>query len=166
VRISLYLHSMMIRPYHRADRDGCIDIFKSNTPQFFDVTELAGLENWLTGKDEGRHSYKSNSDERFFVAEAGDRLVACGGYYIPSAEKRANMVWGMVHRDHHKQGTGRELLLYRMKQIQGSYPGFAITLDTTQHTYGFFQKLGFITTRVQNDFYGKGLDRYDMILKS
>jgi [ribosomal protein S18]-alanine N-acetyltransferase len=157
---------MHIRPYQKEDRAACIAIFESNAPLYFDPSELAVLENWLNGKDEGRHSYKENVVERFYVAEINATVVGCGGYYIPSAEQRGNMVWGMVDRQYHGQGIGKELLLHRMREIRELYPGCAISLDTSQYTYPFFMKLGFVVTKVQKDCYGPGLDRYDMELNA
>ena len=156
---------MNIRPYQREDRAACIAIFESNTPLYFDASELAYLENWLTGKDEGRHSYKENADERFYVGVINGTVVGCGGYYVPTGQQRGHMVWGMVDRQYHKRGIGNELLVFRINEIRRLFPGYAITLDTSQHTYTFFMKLGFIVTKVKKDCYGPGLDRYDMELK-
>jgi len=76
----------------------------------------------------------------------------------------ATMAWGMVANAHHKQGIGEKLLKYRMQQIEAFYPGYEIILDTTQHTYGFFEKQGFVITAIKKNYYGEGLDRYDMKL--
>ena len=75
------------------------------------------------------------------------------------------MAWGMVHSSFHKQGFGKALFEYRVEQINSKYPGRSITLDTTQHTYQFFEKQGFSTVQIRKDFYDKGLDRYDMAKK-
>ena len=155
---------MNIRPYTATDRNTCINIFQSNTPKYFDPSELDYLKNWLTGKDEGRNSYTDNRAEHFYVLETKREVVACGGFYIPNTTSLVNMVWGMVHNDHHKQGFGKTLFAYRVEQAQQLYPGCSITLDTSQHTYQFFEKLGFKVTGIQKDSYGPGLDRYDMVL--
>ena len=39
-----------------------------------------------------------------------------------------------------------------------------VLLDTSQHTFGFFEKLGFVTTKITKDGYTLGLNRYDMKL--
>jgi len=153
---------MIVREYNNSDRQSCITIFQTNTPKFFDSSELADFENWLNGKDENRNSYKNNRYECFNVVVDNGLVIACGGFYVPVDQPRANMVWGMVHADYHGRGIGKELFSYRINQIKTLYPGYKITLDTTQHTHGFFKKLGFQIDGVQKDFYGKGLDRYDM----
>lgn len=132
-------------------------------PLFFDPTELPDFEFWLNGQDEGRLAYKQTKVECFFIAELDNKIVACGGYYIPRAEERANMVWGMVYNDEHRKGVGRKLIEFRINQIQELYPNYIISLDTTQHSFQFFEKNGFIITKITKDFYAKGLHRYDMI---
>jgi [ribosomal protein S18]-alanine N-acetyltransferase len=154
---------MKIRQYEINDRKQCLELFKSNTPLFFDPTELPDFEIWLNGQDEGRLAYKQTEVEYFFVAELDNRIVACGGYYIPRAERRANMVWGMVHNEEHRKGVGSKLMEFRIQQIQAFYPNNLISLDTTQHSFQFFEKIGFIITKITNDYYAKGLHRYDMI---
>jgi predicted GNAT family N-acyltransferase len=63
----------------------------------------------------------------------------------------------------HKKGIGRELLLYRIQLIRSGFPGYPISLDTTQHSYLFFEKMGFKVVKITRDGYGEGLDRYDMV---
>ncbi|RIH83073.1 Acetyltransferase (GNAT) domain protein [Calidithermus terrae] len=70
----------------------------------------------------------------------------------------------MVHRRHHGGGLGKRLLLERLYRL-AQYPEVAfIRLDTSQHTCGFFEKLGFATIKTEPNGYAPGLDRYDMQL--
>jgi predicted GNAT family N-acyltransferase len=71
----------------------------------------------------------------------------------------------MVDNGLHKQGFGRELLAYRINEIRDAYPGHTMFLDTSQHTFPFFEKMGFKVVKVTNDYYGPGLDRYDMEIR-
>lgn len=154
---------MKIRNYKPNDRQQCVAIFNSNAPLFFDPNELPDFEFWLNGQDEKRLAYRQTEVECFFVAELENNIIACGGYYIPREEQRANMVWGMVHNAAHRKGVGRTLIDFRIQQIHELYPEYAISLDTTQHSFHFFEKFGFATTKITADFYAKGLHRYDMI---
>ena len=43
------------------------------------------------------------------------------------------------------------------------YPGLEQRLATSQLTYGFYEKLGFQTTKVTENGFGPGIDRYDMV---
>lgn len=154
---------MHIRTYEANDREACLAIFASNTPPYFDVSEYQFLDNWLTKKGQGELCYESNAAETFFVLEIENKVLACGGYYIPKNEKRANMVWGMVHNAAHHQGLGKQLLLFRVDEITRLYPLHSISLDTSQHTFRFFERLGFRTLKCIHNGYGEGLHRYDML---
>ncbi len=149
-------------PQHRAS---CIEIFKSNTPPYFAEEELQGLEVWLNGQDEKCVAYKNTVTEHFYVIEDDNRkIVGCGGFYIIRESLVANMTWGMVHGAYHKLGFGKRLFEHRIAEIKNMYPGSPIILDTTQHSYQFFEKQGFTTTQIREEHYGPGLDRYDMCL--
>ncbi|MBA2611792.1 MAG: GNAT family N-acetyltransferase [Bacteroidetes bacterium] len=153
-----------IREYKPTDRSACIRVFKSNEPLYFAPSELKLLENWLDAKDNEQLAYNNNLDENFYVVEHNSNVVACGGFYITD-EKRANMTWGMIERSFHKKGIGKHFLKYRVDEIKYNYPGYIISLDTSQHTFSFFEKQGFSVTKISKDAYGKGLDRYDMIMQ-
>ncbi len=45
----------MIRPYVAEDRSACIQIFKSNCPQYFANSELIDFEVWLNGQDQKKN---------------------------------------------------------------------------------------------------------------
>jgi GNAT superfamily N-acetyltransferase len=96
------LRVMDLRSYLPVDRDACLAIFDSNTPQFFDPGERATFEAFL-----------DRPDGHYVVMEHEGALVGCGGYTITAEERLASLVWGMVRRDSHKLGLGRYLLLFR-----------------------------------------------------
>ncbi len=154
---------MIIRPYQSSDRQSCLNIFKSNMPKFFAPKELPLFEKCLDNLEKGEPLFKNAINERYFVAVISNNIVACGGYYILKNENRGNMVWGMVDKNFHKMGIGRQLLEYRIQEIKKLNPNNLVSLDTSQHSYAFFEKLGYKTTKITKDFYGIGLDRYDMI---
>lgn len=154
---------MEIKQYSKEHNRSCIRIFESNTPRYFAEDEQEGLELWLSGQDSGHLAYKNTEAEFFYVLEDKGLVVACGGYYIIRGSQVANLVWGMVQCSLHNQGLGKMLFEYRIKEIKDKFPGFKILLDTTQHTYQFFEKQGFSTTQIRTDFYGPKLDRYDMV---
>jgi N-acetylglutamate synthase-like GNAT family acetyltransferase len=133
-------------------------------PKYFAEDELPMFERWLIAQEEGRIAYPENQLETFYILEQDGRSLACGGYYINKDEPKAGFAWGMVHNDHHKQGLGNALAEYRISEIRRQYPTHIIYLDTSQHTYPFFQKLGFAVTNITDNFYWQGLHRYDMEL--
>ncbi len=153
---------MKIRKYDPVDRNACIELFKSNCPEYFDPSEIDGLENWLNGQDHGIISYKSSSADYFYVLEMDKNIIACGGFYLVKDHPTANLVWGMVHKKYHRRGYGKKLFQYRVGQINMLFPERAIILDTSQYTYQFYMQLGFSVTKITKEGYGPGLDRYDM----
>lgn len=154
---------MTIREYKSTDREACIEIFKSNMPKFFALHELDDFKSWLSYKDKAEIAYKSNQSEYYYVIELDNKVVGCGGFYIPQNGNEARMAWGMVENRLHKKGIGRALFEFRIKQIRLLRPEIIIAMDTTQFSYPFFEKLGFKVTKFQKDAYAKGLDRYDMV---
>ncbi len=156
------MSTITIREYKPSDRTACIEIFKSNIPKFFTSEELAYFETWLNGQDEGKVAYDNAKAEYYYVAEHDNKITGCGGFYIAREESVARMAWGMVANSLHKKGIGKELLVHRFKSIEALHPDCVISLDTSQHTFQFFEKFGFVTTKVQKDFYTQGMDRYDM----
>ncbi|MDQ3143241.1 MAG: GNAT family N-acetyltransferase [Bacteroidota bacterium] len=154
---------MIIRDYFPGDREECIEIFISNVPKFFAAEELEDFKGFLNGRDSAQLAYNNTESEYYFVVELDDEVVGCGGFYIPRDDSNARFVWGMIKNSYHLKGIGKVFLEYRLNKIRLLKPNAAISLDTTQHTFKFFEKFGFTTTKVQKDFYAKGLDRYDMV---
>lgn len=105
----------------------------------------------------------------YSVVFKNDGIVGCGGIALNQPTEYTNvphviMTWGMVDHKFHKEGLGKELLLYRIAQAKEIYPGIKIALGTTQHTFQFFEKYGFKTVAYEKDHWGKDLDLYQMEL--
>ncbi len=143
---------MDLQPYLPADREGCLAVFDSNTPRFFDPAERMEFESFL---DQPNCVY--------FVMKHEDRIVGCGGYAIAGEEKLASLVWGMVRSDLHQNGLGRFLLMFRLREIAKQNGIEAVRLSTSQHTAPFFEKQGFRITGVTQNGYASGLDRIEMV---
>ena len=156
--------TITIREYKPADRNACIEVFKSNTPSFFTDGELNDFKLWLDGQDVGRTAYNNTVEEDYSVALLDGKIVGSGGFYISREQKIARLAWGMVENSLHKQGIGKALLVHRINSIENLFPGYKIRLDTTQRSFEFFQKMGFKTSGITKDFYAQGLDRYEMVL--
>lgn len=148
----------IIRPYHQTDRSGCVDAFKTNVPQFFTEDEITDFENFLVKLESG------TIQTRFYVVEENNTIIGCGGFGDKDNTGAISLAWGLVHKDFHKKGFGEKLLSHRLEQIKKYFPGVPVVLDTTQYSYGFFEKYGFVTTKITNDFYATGMHRYDMVL--
>ncbi len=141
---------LSLRPFVPADRHACLALFDSNVPKFFQEHERPAFAAFL---DRLPCPF-------FVVADARGDIVGCGGY----APERGRLVWGMVDAARHRQGIGRFLLRSRLVHWQRAYGAAVVTLSTSQHSCGFFEREGFVTTAVTADGLAPGLDRHDLAL--
>ncbi len=146
-----------LRAYHPSDKNECMNAFKSNVPLFFTVEEIEEFENFLTRLDSGI------VNTQFFVVIHNQQLIGCGGFGDRENTNIYSLAWGLIHKDYHKKGFGKQLLIHRLEEIKKLNLTVPVIIDTTQHSYGFFEKYGFRTTKITLDYYTKGMHRYDMI---
>ena len=52
--------------------------------------------------------------------------------------------------------------MYRLNQIFNGFGRIAVQIDTSQYTQGFYQKYGFVPTKVEKNGYKEGLDKVHM----
>ena len=130
-------------------------IIQSNTPKYIDYSEHSDYEDYL-----------SRNEKIYFVIFKKSDIVACGGYGLNKQKTQAGLDWGLVQSKYHNKGYSSELLRYRLSHIQSNYPGIDIYLDTSQKTYKFYEKFGFIVEKITAKGYGAELDQYDMVLKT
>jgi N-acetylglutamate synthase-like GNAT family acetyltransferase len=162
MRTANFHTGMVIRKYQASDRPACMTIFNSNMPTYFAASELADFLIWLDHQEQAAASPSPQTDY-YYVLEDNQQVMACGGFHLNPETVQATLAWGMVGQAWHGQGFGRHLLAYRIQQLRLLQPAGTLLLDTTQHTYRFFQRFGFTVTQVSRDYYAQGLDRYDMV---
>lgn len=140
-----------IRSYQSGDEDICIKIFNSNCPKFVGENERPLFIEWLE-----RKSYP------YYVVERKNTVLACGGYAVENGI--ADLTWGLVHRDYHRQGIGSRLTRFRIDKIYEQYRNINIRIETSQHTELFYQKFGFIRMNYEKNGFAQGIDRIEMQL--
>jgi N-acetylglutamate synthase-like GNAT family acetyltransferase len=113
---------MEIRPYAATDREACLA-----------VCDSIGHDRSLLEKAIG--------EMQFFVAEHDGAIIGCGGFAIDGTAAR--LLHGMVHRDWQRQGLGRFLLFYRLREISKSGAVTFVTATPPDDAIGFFEKQGF-----------------------
>ena len=146
-----------LRRYEPDDFTACMKVFDSNSPKFFAPEERGRFSDFLQDFTSISRSY--------FVLTLAESVVACGGLIVDDAGGKASLEWGMVHRDFHKQGLGQLLTQSRLELARTNPRIKEVTIDTSQHSRGFYERHGFIVTSVKTDEFGPGLDCWHMTLR-
>ena len=151
-----------ILAYNDNFKQGCLAAFQSNIPLYFTPEEIYDFTNFL----EQRAMPKENEIQTtfYYVLLKNNEVIGCGGFGERERDGTVTLAWGLVHSDVHKHGFGKLLLQHRLTEARKVYPTKTIYLDTTQYSFPFFEKFGFKTTKITNDFYMNGMHRYDMEL--
>jgi predicted GNAT family N-acyltransferase len=146
----------VLRPYSLRDLAACLAIFDGNAPRFFAPGERADFAGFLEALP--------HADQPYLVLERDGQVIGCGGLSIEPEKRQASLSWGMVARPHHGTGLGARLTAGRLALARAT-PGIdAVVIETSQHTQGFYARLGFAVRQVTPDGFGPGLDRWDMLL--
>lgn len=128
-----------------------MEVFDSNIPDFFDVSERDMLSTFL----DGPHG-------SYYVVEQDGIVIGSGGF-AKELQGQARFTWGMVHRDHHGDGLGRLLAEHRLQEIEQSGEFTEAELFTTPKVASFFEKFGFEQRQIKRDGFAPGMDQVQMI---
>ena len=141
------------RPYRSTDAEACLGIFDSNVPAFFATSERPAFAAFL-----------AEMPCEYLVGEAPDgSVVACGGWFRePGRDDEAGLAWGMVRRDLHSRGVGRQLLEARLAGVRAMTGIRSLRISTSQHTEAFYARAGFAVFDRAADGHAPGIDRVDM----
>lgn len=137
----------MFRLFEKSDLDAVVEIFRSNIPRYFTQGEEQGLRDFLND-DRG-------SD--YFVLEHNNEVVGAGGIAL-NDDDTVSLCWGMVRADLIGTGLGKMLTEFRIEKARERFGNLPLAISTSQHTEGFYKKLGFITTEHTPDGFGPGTD--------
>lgn len=145
---------MRVRDYTTADRSACLAVFDSNVPRYFVPVEREQFAAFLDALP----------GPYLVVEDEAGHVLGCGGYAVTPGTTTADLCWGMVRLERHGTGLGQLLLDARLERVRADAAVEAVALNTSQHTRGFYERLGFRTERVIPDGFAPGLDRCDMRL--
>jgi N-acetylglutamate synthase-like GNAT family acetyltransferase len=144
---------LRIRPYTEPDREACLAVIRSNTPEHFVATDEDLLARFL---DDLPGPY-------FVVEDREGTVVACGGIAEEEDASVATLCWGIVAGDRHRSGIGTTLLQHRLAAFLPAHPHVqCLRVNTTQRVQGFFERHGFRVIAVHPGGYGPGLDHVRM----
>lgn len=148
------MENINIRPYELSDRTALETIFLLNTPKYFAPEELGDFLEYLDlfGDD-------------YVVVSVGNKVVGGGGYWVRSFDQQGGLSWAFLHPDYQGTGVGKELALYRIERIRETGVAKTIMVETSQYSFGFYEKLGFKLLSKQSDYWSKGIDLYSAVLE-
>lgn len=143
----------MIRAFVSDDTEAVVELFRSNIPKYFGPDEEPGLREYL-----------AVFPENYYVIELDGKIVGAGGIAL-NDDDTVSLCWGMVHNDHLGTGLGKLLTKYRMERSREVFGNKPMVNSTSQHTEGFYKKLGFVTVEHTPDGFGPGIDICKMRLE-
>jgi hypothetical protein len=147
---------MKLQPYSHVFEKDCLSIFDSNVPVFFASEER---ETFLGFLKRQVHPYFY-----FIVRNTSEKIVACGGMKLEPATHSAMLRWDMVINEIQKQGIGTFLALSRLHLIAQNPDIQMVNLHTSQHSYRFYEKMGFVLQHMIPNGIVDGMDEYYMEL--
>lgn len=131
---------MDARPYEPRDRAACLVVLLSLPAP----PELPLFEAWL-----------DHAGCPYFVLEHDGAIVGCGGYSLTPDRTLAELQWGMIAPAFQRQGLGRFLLLYRIREIGKIGTVNLVTVHPPAHAAGFYEKQAFRPTGVPGELIRK-----------
>ena len=140
-----------IRPYHHDDLDGLVQIFRLNTPKYFDASEEAELIDYLT-----HHAMN------YYVIQFGTILIGAGGYNLQNNDKTGAISWYFFHPEYQGMGLGTAIVQKSLGELKELSTIQKIIVRTSQFAFKFFEKQGFSLVRVEKDYWAPGIDMYFM----
>jgi predicted GNAT family N-acyltransferase len=157
---------LVIREFALADKEECTEAFKSNVPDYFTEDEISDFERFLDNYSVRFTEINTLRRTYYYTVLLQNKIIGCGGFGDKENNEVISLAWGLIHKHYHKKGLGEKLLLFRLEKLKNLSASSQVVIDTTQHTYTFFEKFGFVTTKITKNFYTKGMHRYDMILNT
>lgn len=141
----------MIRPYKPADKESLLKIFSLNTPKYFDKNEISDFENYL----------KQNA-ETYLTIELDNTIVGGTGYYINENDKSGRITWIFFDPNYSGHGLGKQAVQHCLNTLCKDKRVEKFIVTTSQLAYKFFEKFDFRINRIEKNYWGEGLDLYEM----
>lgn len=140
-----------IRPYIQSDNKALFNIFKRNTPQYFDPKEIHDFQKYLEEKA-----------DTFLTVELSQNIVGGTGFEVNETKQTGSIIWIFFDPDHTGKGIGKSAVEYCLTALKKDQRVKRYVVRTSQLVFPFFEKFGFQTIRTEKDYWGEGLDLYLM----
>jgi [ribosomal protein S18]-alanine N-acetyltransferase len=141
---------LLIRPYDIKDKTRLLEIFRANSPAFFDPKEITDFENFL-----------SDPDKYYYVGIEDKQIKGAGGFHY-TGEKSGRLSWYLFDPDSQNKGYGKKMVQHSINEMQKIRKLEKIIVWTSQLTERFYTRFGFQTIEIKKDFWADGLDLYRM----
>ena len=128
-------------------------------PEYFAKDELSDFQKYLKNISKTKDGWTDS----FYILKRDKKIVGCAGLGLNKSKKIATLSWGMVDKNYHRNGIGTQLTNYRLNLLQSYKLDLKIRLDTSQHSYLFYEKFGFKIEDIEKDGYEKGMHKYNMV---
>jgi ribosomal protein S18 acetylase RimI-like enzyme len=140
----------MIRPFTDKDRPTLIQLFRLNSPRYFDPAE-----------EDDYIEYLDTHPDSYFVLEWGGKVWGAGGYHCVN-EETGRLSWFIIHPARKGIGYGTGLVKHCLNALSQRPAMRRATIWTSQLAAPFFQRFGFHTREIKNNYWGDALDLYLM----
>lgn len=141
----------VIRPYIQSDKKFLLDIFKFNTPTYFDTSEISEFDGYL-----------SKFPDTYLTIEKENKIIGGLGYIFSSDHTSGSITWIFIHPDYYRKGIGQNAFDHCLTILKTNPDLQKITVRTSQLVYHFFEKFDFKLVYTEKDYWAKGFDLYVM----
>jgi len=134
------LAACSLREYSPEDLEACIEVYRSNEPDFVSPD---GLQNFIDFLQAGTSYY-------LVIEHAGD-VIGCGGLELVGDSDNAWLMHGMVHREYHRRGFGTTLLAARIALLETDERPIELWARANSPVIPFYGRFGFRLDRILLD---------------
>lgn len=137
-----------IREFHEDDLEACLDIHRSNEPDYLEPGGIHGFVEFL-----------ARGTSYYLVVEHDGKIVACGGLELAGDSDHTTLVYGLVHRQFHGKGFGSTLLAARLSLLEHEGGPVPVWMSTSLAAASFYGRFGFALHSVTPDPVGPERDQ-------
>lgn len=137
-----------IREFHADDLEACLDIHRSNEPDYLEPGGIHGFVEFL-----------ARGTSYYLVIEHDGKIIACGGLELAGDSDHATLVYGLVHRQFHGKGFGTTLLAARLSLLEHEGNSVPVWMSTSLAAVSFYGRFGFTLHSVTPDPVGPERDQ-------
>ncbi|PXV66338.1 N-acetylglutamate synthase-like GNAT family acetyltransferase [Dysgonomonas alginatilytica] len=140
---------MIIRKHTDTDRKRIMELLRLNIPEYFSPKEEEDLMDYL-----------DNHADNYYVVEADNVIVGCGGFNLSEDGETGKISWDIFDPQIQGKGYGSALTKFRIQRIKEIEGIKIISVRTSQLVYPFYEKFGLEVREIVKDYWAEGFDLY------